>query len=48
MIRHPRFDEALALHRRVPVVDGHADSILGVLDGQRTPSPLLSSNFGMM
>ncbi|HEY3111652.1 MAG TPA: dipeptidase [Chloroflexota bacterium] len=36
MIRHPRFDEALALHRRVPVVDGHADSILAVLDGQRT------------
>jgi hypothetical protein len=24
MGRHRRFDEALALHRRVPVVDGHA------------------------
>jgi membrane dipeptidase len=36
MTRHPRFDEALALHRRVPVVDGHADSILEVLDGKRT------------
>lgn len=33
-------DELLArareLHRRVPVVDGHADSVLGVLDGERT------------
>ena len=27
---------ARELHRRVPVVDGHADSILGVLDGERT------------
>ncbi len=34
--RHPRFDEALALHRRYPVVDGHADSILQVLSGTRT------------
>src|SRR5690349_16325583 len=34
-------DEALLarardLHRRVPVVDGHADSILQVLDGRRS------------
>jgi len=36
MTRHTRFDEALALNRRVPVVDGHADSILAVLDGRRT------------
>ncbi|HEV8633122.1 MAG TPA: dipeptidase [Chloroflexota bacterium] len=34
--RHPRFAEALALHRRHPVVDGHADSILGVLEGKRS------------
>ena len=34
--RHPRFDEALALHRRYPVVDGHADSILSVLSGTRS------------
>src|SRR5262245_33674421 len=33
--RHQRFDEALALHRRLTVVDGHADSILQVLDGKR-------------
>lgn len=26
----------MALHKRYPVVDGHADSILGVLDGKRT------------
>jgi membrane dipeptidase len=36
MTDHPRFDEALALHRRVPVVDGHADSILEVVAGKRT------------
>ena len=35
-MRHPRFDEALALHARHPVVDGHADSILQVLLGERT------------
>lgn len=29
-------DQAVALHRRYPVVDGHADSVLMVLDGQRT------------
>lgn len=29
-------DQAVALHRRYPVVDGHADSVLTVLDGQRT------------
>jgi len=29
-------DQAVALHRRYPVVDGHADSVLKVLDGQRT------------
>ena len=34
--RHPRFDEALALHRRYPVIDGHADSILQVLSGERS------------
>jgi membrane dipeptidase len=34
--RHTRFDEALALHRRHPVVDGHADSILQVLEGKRS------------
>lgn len=34
--RAPRFDEALALHRSVPVIDGHADSILMVLDHKRT------------
>ena len=33
---HPRFEEARALHRRLPVVDGHADSILEVLEGKRT------------
>jgi membrane dipeptidase len=37
----PPVDEALLtrareLHRRVPVVDGHADSILDVLDGKRS------------
>src|SRR5439155_26367744 len=33
----PEFlERARALHRRVPVVDGHADSILGVLDGERS------------
>ena len=36
MSGHPRFEEALALHRRVPVVDGHADSILQVVAGKRT------------
>src|SRR5689334_20459476 len=36
MSGHPRFGEALALHRRVPVVDGHADSILQVVAGKRT------------
>jgi membrane dipeptidase len=35
-MRHARFDEALALHARQPVVDGHADSILQVLLGERT------------
>lgn len=35
-MNHPRFDEALALHRRHLVVDGHADSILQVLQGERT------------
>lgn len=34
--RRPRFDDALALHRRAVVVDGHADSILAVLTGERT------------
>jgi membrane dipeptidase len=34
--RHRRFDEALALHRRHAVVDGHADSILQVLEGVRS------------
>jgi membrane dipeptidase len=34
--RHARFDEALALHRRHPVVDGHADSVLQVLEGKRS------------
>ncbi len=29
-------DKALELHRRFPVVDGHADSILMVLDGKRS------------
>lgn len=29
-------EKALALHRKYPVVDGHADSILDVLDGVRT------------
>jgi membrane dipeptidase len=37
MSRHERFDEALALHRRVPVVDGHADSILGVVADPHGP-----------
>lgn len=31
-------EQALALHRRFPVVDGHADSILMQLDGRRTLS----------
>jgi membrane dipeptidase len=35
-MRHPRFDEALALHAKHPVVDGHADSILQVVLGERT------------
>ena len=35
-MRHSRFDEALALHAKYPVVDGHADSILQVLTGDRT------------
>lgn len=34
--RAQRFEEALALHRKVPVIDGHADSILDVLDGKRS------------
>jgi membrane dipeptidase len=29
-------EEAAALHRRCPVIDGHADSILMVLSGERT------------
>mgnify|MGYP000309279420 CR=1 FL=1 len=29
-------EQAVELHRRYPVVDGHADSVLMVLDGQRT------------
>ncbi|MEW8977459.1 MAG: dipeptidase [Symbiobacterium sp.] len=28
--------EAVALHKRCPVIDGHADSVLAVLGGQRT------------
>jgi membrane dipeptidase len=30
------FSQALQLHRKFPVVDGHADSILEVMDGKRT------------
>ncbi|MGE5675870.1 MAG: hypothetical protein ACM3XM_18640, partial [Mycobacterium leprae] len=28
-------DLAMRLHRQVPVIDGHADSVLGVLEGKR-------------
>jgi membrane dipeptidase len=34
---HELFDRARELHRRVPVVDGHADSILGALDDPHAP-----------
>jgi membrane dipeptidase len=34
-LRSSRFDDALALHRQVPVIDGHADSILDVQEGRR-------------
>ncbi len=33
---HPRAGEAREFHRSTPVIDGHADSILGVLTGERS------------